>query len=105
MGHVLGDGENIMIGSRLAGSYELTFIVYIDHNFGRLVKDAFVVAEPIVDMITEFGAPPTKPTRSGRNSAWPTRAPGSRDAIETAAVTFPPLETASWPACRPLISG
>ena len=46
MVHVLGDGDNVMIGLRLPGGYPLSIVVYIDHNMGTLVKDAFVVAEP-----------------------------------------------------------
>ena len=47
MSHVLGDGDNIMLGARLPGGHELTCLVYIDHNLGTLVKDAFVVPESI----------------------------------------------------------
>ena len=45
MVHVLGDGDNINIAVRFAGGAELTAVVYIDHNMGTLVKDAFVVPE------------------------------------------------------------
>lgn len=103
MGHVLGDGENIMIGVRLAGSYELTFIVYIDHNFGRLVKDAFVVAEPIAGMITQFRCIADESDSIWEELSLADARAWLDDAIETAAITFPPLETESWPACRPLI--
>lgn len=103
MGHVLGDGENIMIGVRLAGSYELTFIVYIDHNFGRLVKDAFVVAEPIADMITQYRCIADETDSIWEELSLADARAWLDDAIETAAITFPPLETESWPACRPLI--
>jgi hypothetical protein len=47
MVHVLGDGDDINVGVRLAGGHELTAVVYIDHNMGTLVKDAFVVPETI----------------------------------------------------------
>ena len=42
MSHVLSDGDNIMLGVRLPGGRELACLVYIDHNLGTLVKDAFV---------------------------------------------------------------
>ena len=54
MSHVLGDGDNIMLGARLPGGHELTCVVYIDHNLGTLVKDAFVVPASIADMVGEF---------------------------------------------------
>lgn len=51
MSHVLGDGDNIMLGVRLPGGHELTCVIYIDHNLGTPVKDAFVVPESIANMV------------------------------------------------------
>jgi len=42
--HVLGDGENVLLGARLRG-HELTAVIYIDHNLGTVVKDAFPGAQ------------------------------------------------------------
>jgi hypothetical protein len=103
MGHVLGDGDNIMVGVRLAGSYELTFIVYIDHNLGRLVKDAYVVPESLADMIAEFRSIADGPDVIWEELSLADARAWLGEAIEIAAITFPPLETESWPACRPLI--
>ena len=47
MVHILDDGDNIMLGVRLPGGCELTCLVYIDHNVGTLVKDAFVIPDSI----------------------------------------------------------
>ena len=33
--HVLGDGDNILVGTRLPGGDEITAVIYIDHNAGR----------------------------------------------------------------------
>ena len=55
MHHILGDGDNFMLGARLPGGHELTCLVYIDHNLGTLVKDAFVVPASVADMVGEFG--------------------------------------------------
>ena len=49
MVHVLGDGDNVHVAVRFAGGAELTAVVYIDHNMGTLVKDAFVVPESLAD--------------------------------------------------------
>jgi Domain of unknown function (DUF6398) len=103
MGHVLGDGDNIMIGVRLAGSYELTFTVYIDHNLGRLVKDAFVVPEPIADMMAQYQRIADDPDVIWEELSLADARAWLDEAIEIAAITFPPFETESWPACRPLI--
>jgi Domain of unknown function (DUF6398) len=103
MSHVLGDGDNIMLGARLPGGHEITCLVYIDHNLGTLVKDSFVVPTSIADLVAEFRRVTDDPdTRWDDVSLADARA-WVDAAIEMAAITFPPLETESWPACRALV--
>jgi hypothetical protein len=103
MSHVLGDGDNIMLGVRLPGGHELTCLVYIDHNLGTLVKDGFVVPESIANMVAEFRRVTEDPdTRWDVISLADARS-WVDAAIELAAITFPPLETETWPACRALV--
>ncbi len=103
MSHVLGDGDNIMLGVRLPGGHELTCLVYIDHNLGTLVKDGFVVPESIATMVAEFRRVTEDPdTRWDVISLADARS-WVDAAIELAAITFPPLETETWPACRALV--
>ena len=103
MSHVLGDGDNIMLGARLPGGHEITCIIYIDHNLGTLVKDGFVVPESIARMVAEFRRVTDDPdTRWDDISLADARARVDA-AIELAAITFPPLETETWPACRALV--
>ncbi len=102
--HVLGDGDNIMIGLSLPGGFPLSVVVYIDHNMGTLVKDAFVVPEPLDALIERM----REAAGDGPDTTWADLAPADaririREAIERGAITFPPLETDSWPACRPLV--
>ena len=103
VGHILGDGDNVMIGVRVAARYETTFIAYVDHHLGTLVKDAFVVPESLatmVDYYVEIGDDPDmvcEELNLADARAW------IDPAVEIAAMTFPPLETDSWPACRPLL--
>jgi hypothetical protein len=85
MSHVLSDGDNIMLGARLPGGRELTCVVYIDHNLGTLVKDAFVVPESDAmrdGVVARRYALPRRPPRTAgvlparrRRSAraWPLR--------------------------------
>jgi len=103
MAHVLGDGDNIMLGVRLADSYEATFIIYIDHNLGTLVKDAFVVPEPVAEMVAQYQRIGDTPDMTWEELSLADARAWLDEAIEVAAITFPPLETESWPACRPLI--
>ena len=48
--HVLGDGDSVLLGVRLRG-YELTAVIYIDHNLGTIVKDAFTAPGSIGEVI------------------------------------------------------
>ena len=103
MRHIIGDGDSIMLGARLPGGHELTCLVYIDHNLGTLVKDAFVVPASIANMVAEFRRVTEDPdTRWDDVSLADARA-WVEAAIELAAITFPPLETETWPACRALV--
>src|SRR3954465_7303706 len=103
MRHVLGDGENIVVGVRLPGGHELCAAVYIDHNLGTVVKDAYVVPGRLSKLVelmrTTADDPDTTLTALDPADAR-ARITG---AIELAAITVPPLETDTWPACRPLV--
>ena len=102
MGHILGDGDNVMLGVRLAGGHELTLIGYIDHNLGGLIKDAFVVSEPIADMVAEYRRIADEPDMIWEELSLADARVWLDEAIAMAAITFPPIETEQWPACRPL---
>jgi len=103
MVHVLGDGDNIMIGVHLPGADELAVVVYIDHNLGTVVKDAFVVPEPLGDLVEFMHTKTDDP-----DTTWDELDPADAkariaEAIDTGAITYPPFETDTWPACRPLV--
>ncbi|HET9255284.1 MAG TPA: DUF6398 domain-containing protein [Pseudonocardiaceae bacterium] len=105
MVHALGDGDNIMIGLSLPGGFALSIVAYIDHNMGTLVKDAFIVPEPLDALIEhmKLAAGDSSP-----DTIWAELDPADarvriQDAIERGAITFPPFETDTWPACRPLV--
>lgn len=80
MSHVLRDGDNIMLGSRLPGGHEITCIIYIDHNLGTLVKDSFVVPASIASMVAEFRRVTEDPDGPARRwNRIPTAAMGSTE--------------------------
>jgi hypothetical protein len=104
MGDVLGDGDNVMIEVGLPGGGALSVVVYIDHNLGTLVKDAFVVSEPLgtpIEQMQSVAGPDPDTTIADLDPAQ-ARA-RITEAAELAAITFPPLESDTWPACRPLV--
>jgi hypothetical protein len=103
MRHVLGDGDNVVLGVRLPGGHELCAAVYIDHNLGTLVKDAYVVPgalSALVDLMRSTADDPD--TTLTELDAADARA-RITEALELSALTFPPIETDTWPACRPLV--
>jgi Domain of unknown function (DUF6398) len=104
MTHVLGDGDDVLVGVRLATGEELTAVVYIDHNLGRLVKDAFVVTEPIEQLEALMRAKNDDPDNT-TVADIPLADARARidDAIRVAAITYPPFDSDTWPSSRPLI--
>lgn len=95
----LGDGDNHLLDVRFASGHAMTAVVYIDHNMSTLVKDAFLVPEPLdaVRATFERHAEPgvvLKPLDPAAARARIT------DAIAQWDITFPPVENDTWPACR-----
>ncbi len=100
--HVLGDGDNILIGWAWPGGQEASAVVYIDHNVGTLVKDAFVVDGPLDDLVGSYRglADPDMSLEPLDPAEARVRITG---AVAKADVTVPPFESDTWPLCRPLV--
>ncbi|HSS90020.1 MAG TPA: DUF6398 domain-containing protein [Streptosporangiaceae bacterium] len=99
--HVLGDGDSVLLGARLLG-YELTAVIYIDHNLGTVVKDAFPAPSPISEVVARMRETADDPdVRFGDINLADARARVA-EAIEVGAIMFPPLESETWPTSRPL---
>ncbi|HSL07140.1 MAG TPA: hypothetical protein VK887_04085 [Pseudonocardiaceae bacterium] len=101
--HVLGDGDNVVIGARLPGGYEITAVVYVDHNMGTLVKDAFVVPGSTDELVQRMLAVADGPDTEARDLDAADARARITEAIKLGAISFPPCESDSWPACRPLV--
>ena len=99
--HVLGDGDNVLLAARLPG-HELTAVVYIDHNLGTVVKDAFPAPSPIADVIARLREAADDPDITFGDMSLADARARVAQAIEAGAITFPPFETETWPASRPL---
>ena len=103
MTHVLGDGDDYLLGVTLPSGDALSALVYVDHNMGTVVKDAFVVPESLEDLAIKMG------TMIDDSDQSLTRIDpaGARSVIEAAidsgSLLYPPLVSDSWPMCRPLV--
>ncbi|HZD22884.1 MAG TPA: DUF6398 domain-containing protein [Acidimicrobiia bacterium] len=102
MTHVLGDGDNIFVEFVTGSGETMTVVVYIDHNLGTLIKDAFVVPEPLDSLFALYGQEADEDTRF--NDLDPATAQARiHQAGEMAAITYPPFESDTWPACRAFV--
>jgi hypothetical protein len=101
--HVLGDGDNLLVAATLPDGHSLTAVVYIDHNMGTLVKDAFVVSASLDDVVERIRSAGDDPDMAARPLATADARARIVEAIKLGAISFPPFETDTWPACRPLV--
>ena len=98
----LGDGDNLMISWRWPNDQPATMVVYIDHNVGTIVKDAFAVeedAEALNALYQRIG--------DMHVSVVPIAPADARsritEAIERGEHTVPPFTSETWPTARPLL--
>jgi hypothetical protein len=102
MVHILGDGDNIMIGCRWPDGNTATAIIYIDHNMGTIVKDAFVIPENFDTLMGAYRRAGLQDQEIRPIEPAVARAKVD-EAIRHGEIVVPPLETDSWPVCRPVI--
>ena len=102
MTHVLGDGDDYFLEVRLPSGATMTALVYVDHNMGGIVKDAFVIGEEFAE-VEEVIHSNAEPETSVADLDPAVARAELTQAIEWGARTFPQPETDTWPACRPLV--
>lgn len=107
MTHVQRDGDNVMIGVDLGEGHSLTAVVYIDHNLGTIVKDAFCIPQSLVETLDAFarialreGSPAGMRTSPLDLQEAAARVNGS---ILRGDERIEPYVTDTWPACRALV--
>lgn len=103
MTDTLGDGDDLLIGVRASADHEFTLLVYIDHNVGTIVKDAFAIPQPLETVLAGLRTDVAGPDQD----IHPYDAADARarieDAVAKSRMTHPPFESDTWPACRPLL--
>ena len=101
-GDILGDGENIVVSWRWPDGRAGTVVVYIDHNMGTIVKDAFGVPDGISTLLEAYDRlgeakmtqEPIDPAAARARIA---------EAIRSVERVVPPWSTDTWPAYRPIV--
>lgn len=101
--HVLGDGDDYLFGVTLPSGHPLSALVYVDHNLGTVVKDAFLVPEPLEDLALKVGTTMDDPDQSLTRTDPATARAVVEAALEDGSRLYPPPTSDSWPMCRPLV--
>jgi hypothetical protein len=103
MTHVLGDGDDYLVGVQLPSGHSLSALVYVDHNMGTVVKDAFIVPQPLSELSALMAETISDVDQSLTLADTTVCRAVMQEAIAHGALIYPPLESESWPMCRPLV--
>ena len=105
LSHALGEGDSVFVGVRTGSGHELSVVVYIDHNLGTIVKDAFVVDEALDSVVARYRE---LADDDPDMQLVPIDLADARahidDGVAGASAASPPFETDTWPASQPLIA-
>jgi hypothetical protein len=103
MTHVLGDGDELLLGVRLAEGEELSCAVNIDHLMMSEVRDAFFVPETIETVLTVAKASNADPDTSFGDLDLADARAGLQNALEQQLTMLPLEKSDTWPRCRALV--
>jgi hypothetical protein len=103
MVHVLGEGDDVIVGVRVPPDHEITAVVYIDHNLGSVAKDAFMVPDGLDALVEQMRRVNDDPDTEWRALDLADARAWLVEGIDSGARTLPRLESDTWPACRPLV--
>ncbi len=102
MTHVLGDGDELLVGVRFADGQALTCAAFVDHNFMSFITDAFVVPTTVDELLEMARQNDDDPDVTfvemslADAGAWLEHGLDEDD-------DFLIEDTDTWPACRPLV--
>ena len=102
MSHVLGDGDELLLGVRLADGQEMTCAVHIDHLVMSAVKDAFFVPESVDAVVSLAKASNADPDTSFVDVGLVEARAELQLALERY-FSFPLEVSDTWPGCRALV--
>ncbi|KRF17009.1 hypothetical protein ASG90_06645 [Nocardioides sp. Soil797] len=102
MTETLGDGDDYFLDVTLATGEQMTALVYVDHNLGTVVKDAFLIPAGMAEVIERVM--PALSSDQFLTEADPATARAViTEAIDGGARFWPPITSDSWPQCRPVV--
>ncbi|WP_147332036.1 DUF6398 domain-containing protein [Geodermatophilus marinus] len=102
--HVLGDSEDLVVGIRFADGSDACAVVLVDHNMGGVAKDAFVVPGPLPEVVALLQEAAGDDPDTSLEDLDPADARARiTEAVALGAHVYPPLESETWPGCRPFV--
>lgn len=102
MTHVLGDGDEVLVGVRLADGTEMTCAASIDHLMTSEIRDAFFVPSSIDTVLGVAKAGNANPDNNFADVDLADARAELHDALDKH-LSMLPLESDTWPGCRPLV--
>jgi hypothetical protein len=103
MTHVLGDGDELLLGVRFADGQEMTGCVFVDHLANSAVRDAFFVPSAIDAVLAVAQGSNTDPDTTFVDMDLAAARATLGMALERHATMFMPEESDTWPATRALV--
>ncbi len=104
MSEAMGDGDDVLLGITWADGREATYLVYIDHNAGTLVKDAFPSPAPISTVAAQLKeAAQEAPGVLFQDLDLGEAHALVAQAVDRAEEVGDPFETDTWPLGRPMV--
>jgi len=98
--HVLGDGDELLVGARLASGHELTCVVHIDHLSSSDIKDAFFVPDSLDRVVSVAEQANADPDTSFVDMGVADARAWIQHGLDRPLST---LGSDSWPDCRTLV--
>ncbi|QLL08651.1 hypothetical protein [Mycobacterium vicinigordonae] len=103
MTHILGDGDELMLGVRLPSGYEMTCAAFIDHTLSSEVSDAFFVPASLEEVLDVATRSRTDPDTTFVEMSLADARAWLRRGVEVESLATMLEESDTWPASRPLL--
>ena len=104
IGHVLDDGESLVVGVQWPDGAGMTAIVYVDHNLGTIVKDAFVPPTPFEEVLATYHDRARTEPEMRLTDVDPADIRARFEmALQWTEEEWPPISTETWPQSQPLV--
>jgi len=102
MTHVLGDGDELLVGVRFSDGQSLTCAAFVDHNFMSFITDAFVVPTAVDEVLELAERENDDPDVSFVEMSLADAGAWLLHGLDEDGA-FLIEDTDTWPACRPLV--